>query len=151
MKNLFAKRCRQISFWLLGSAAATLLVAACGRDEPAATTPTAGADAPQAPATAATALPRTPAPQGARVFFITPEDGATVTNPVKVEFGIEGMDVVPAGTLQAQSGHHHLLVDTGLPDLSKPIPADANHLHFGDGSTSTELTLSAGQHRLRLL
>jgi hypothetical protein len=35
--------------------------------------------------------------------------------------------------------------------MALPIPADANHIHFGDGSTSTELTLAPGQHTLRLL
>jgi len=74
-----------------------------------------------------------------------------VTNPVSIEFGIEGMSVVTAGVNDTHSGHHHLLVDTGSPDLGLPIPADANHIHFGDASTSTELTLEPGQHTLRLL
>jgi hypothetical protein len=118
--------------------------------EPAAsTTPPA-----QAPATveqATPALERTPSPEGAKVFFITPKDGATVTSPVHIEFGIEGMTVVPAGDQTPNSGHHHLLVDTPLPDLSMPIPKDAQHIHFGDGSTSTDLELSPGKHTLQLL
>ena len=108
----------------------------------------------QAPAVtdeAAPALERTPSPEGARVFFITPEDGATVTSPVHIEFGIEGMTVVPAGDQTPDSGHHHLLVDTPLPDLSMPIPKDAQHIHFGDGSTSTDLELAPGKHTLQLL
>ncbi len=96
-------------------------------------------------------LKRTPSVEGTRVFFITPSDGATLSDPVSIEFGIEGMAVVKAGDMQPQSGHHHLLIDTGLPDLDLPIPADANHIHFGDGSTSTELTLDPGQHSLQLL
>lgn len=43
------------------------------------------------------ALPRSPSVEGASVFFITPKDGDTVSNPIKVEFGIEGMSVVKAG------------------------------------------------------
>lgn len=97
------------------------------------------------------ALTRSPAPEGARVFFIAPQDGAVVSNPVKVEFGVEGMAVVPAGQATPHSGHHHVLVDTGLPVLGLPIPADANHIHFGDGSSSTELTLEPGEHTLQLL
>jgi hypothetical protein len=96
-------------------------------------------------------MPRTPSPAGARAFFITPADGATVTNPVRIEFGVEGIDIVTAGTQQPNSGHHHLLIDTGLPDLTLPIPADDRHKHFGDGSSSTELTLEPGEHTLRLL
>jgi hypothetical protein len=97
------------------------------------------------------ALPRTASVDGARVFFISPADGATVTSPVVIEFGIEGMAVVAAGDDSPGSGHHHLLVDTGLPDPGLPIPADENHIHFGDGSTSTELTLEPGVHTLQLL
>jgi len=97
------------------------------------------------------ALARTASPDGAGVFFISPADGDTVSNPIKVEFGIEGMAVVRAGDNQPNSGHHHLLIDTGLPDLGTPIPADDQHIHFGDGSTSTEITLPAGQHTLCML
>lgn len=122
-----------------------LLLGACGNEETPA--PVAG---PAADAGAA-AIPRTPSVDGARVFFITPADGGSVSSPVRVEFGIDGMAVVKAGDDAPASGHHHLLVDTGLPALGLPIPADANHIHFGDGSTSTELTLEPGQHTLQLL
>ena len=74
-----------------------------------------------------------------------------MSSPVSIEFGIDGMTVVAAGTDQAHSGHHHLLVDTGLPELGMPIPADATHIHFGDASTSTELSLEPGVHTLQLL
>lgn len=106
--------------------------------------------APEAGADIAT-LPRTTSPAGARVFFISPANGDTVTNPVRIEFGIEGMVVAKAGDNQPDSGHHHLLIDTDLPTLSEPVPADVNHIHFGDGSTSTEITLEPGQHTLCLL
>jgi len=96
-------------------------------------------------------IERTASPVGARVFFITPDDGSIVSNPVTIEFGIEGMSVAKAGQQDPDSGHHHLLIDTGLPDLDQPIPADPQHIHFGDGSTSTEITLSPGEHTLQLL
>ena len=73
------------------------------------------------------------------------------TNPIAIEFGIAGMSVVAAGMNDAHSGHHHLLIDTDPPDMGLPIPADAHHVHFGDASTSTELTLAPGTHTLRLL
>jgi hypothetical protein len=96
-------------------------------------------------------LPRTASADGASVFFISPTNGETVSSPVTIEFGISGMDVVKAGDNQANSGHHHLLIDTDLPDPNLPIPADANHVHFGDGSTSVEITLEAGEHHLQML
>ncbi len=97
------------------------------------------------------ALARTASPDGAGVFFITPADGATVSNPINIEFGIAGMDVVKAGNDQPNSGHHHLLIDTELPDMGMPIPADEYHVHFGDGSTTTEITLPPGEHTLQML
>ena len=126
----------------------TALVAACGKQAEEAPAETAAAPAEAAPVeeSAPTGLPRSSSAEGASVFFITPADGATVSSPVSVEFGIEGMAVVPAGDNTPHSGHHHLLIDTGLPDLGLPIPADAQHVHFGDGSTSTEITLEPGEH-----
>jgi hypothetical protein len=124
-----------------------LVLAACGQ-EPASESPAAE----QANlATEPMALTRTASADGASVFFITPTDGATLTNPVSVEFGIAGMDVVKAGNNQPHSGHHHLLIDTGLPELGLPIPADDHHKHFGDGSTTTQITLPPGAHTLQML
>lgn len=97
------------------------------------------------------AIERTSSADGARLFFITPSDGERVTNPVRLEFGLSGMAVVPAGDASPDSGHHHLIVDSPLPDFDRPIPKDQNHIHFGDGSSATELTLSPGQHTLQLL
>ncbi|MDH3350755.1 MAG: DUF4399 domain-containing protein [Gammaproteobacteria bacterium] len=134
--------------------AAIIVTAACNPNDAAddATVVADGSTAAVQPASSQpVSLPRTPSPAGARVFFITPGDGDTVPNPITLEFGIEGMSVVAAGISAAHSGHHHLLVDTDMPDLNLPIPADANHIHFGDASTSTELTLAPGPHTLRLL
>ena len=61
------------------------------------------------------------------------------------------MGVAPAGSDRANSGHHHLLIDTELPPLDKPIPNDFNHLHFGTGQTEAEVTLKPGPHTLQLL
>ncbi len=94
---------------------------------------------------------RTASPAGAKVYFVEPKDGAEVTSPVTVKFGIEGMDVVPAGTEKEHSGHHHLLIDAQLDDVNSPIPADDNHKHFGKGQTETQLELTPGKHTLQLV
>jgi hypothetical protein len=101
----------------------------------------------------AAAQERTPAPEGAKVYFISPEDGATVSSPVTVRFGLEGMGVAPAGVEQEKTGHHHLLIDTRLSDdmLGQPIPADDQHRHFGGGQTETAVELSPGEHTLQLV
>ncbi|MBB6092692.1 hypothetical protein HNQ60_001570 [Povalibacter uvarum] len=102
-------------------------------------------------AIAAAQIKRTPSPAGAELYFIAPVDGATVTSPITVKFGLKGMGVVPAGIAFDGAGHHHLVVDADLPPLDKPIPADANHVHFGKGQTETTLELKPGKHTLQLL
>ncbi len=52
-----------------------------------------------------------PAPEGAEVYFIGLEDGASVASPVTVRFGLSGMGVAPAGTDAENTGHHHLLLN----------------------------------------
>jgi hypothetical protein len=87
----------------------------------------------------------------AEVYFIDLKDGATVPARLKVYFGLRNMGIAPAGSDRDNSGHHHLLIDTELPPLDKPIPNDFNHLHFGAGQTEAEITLKPGQHTLQLL
>lgn len=97
------------------------------------------------------ATARTAAPTEAELYFITPTDGATVTSPVTVRFGLKGMGVAPAGIQKDGTGHHHLLIDTDLPPLDRPVPTDDHHKHFGAGQTETTLTLEPGTHTLQLL
>ena len=97
------------------------------------------------------ALMRKPAPKNAAVYFISPVNGAIVSNPVKVEFGLKGMGVAPAGVDQPDTGHHHLLIDTSLKDYGVPIQKDDRHLHFGGGETQTKLNLPPGEHTLQLV
>lgn len=102
-------------------------------------------------AVAAHAQDATKAPVGAKVFFVEPKNGDTVTSPFKVKFGIAGMDVVPAGTEKPGSGHHHLLINTKLADPKVGIPADDKHKHYGKGQTEDTVTLPAGTHTLQLV
>ena len=94
---------------------------------------------------------RTPAPDNAALYFISPVDGATLSNPITVRFGLNNMGVAPAGIKYDDTGHHHLLVDTDLPSLDFPIISDENHLHFGKGQTEATLELAPGEHTLQLL
>ena len=89
----------------------------------------------------------------AQVSFIQPADGQVFDSAeVKVVFGIEGMLVAPAGTDTPNSGHHHLLINVQeMPDMTMPLPASENIVHFGKGQTETTLTLTPGTHRLQLL
>ncbi|MEN8180391.1 MAG: DUF4399 domain-containing protein [Pseudomonadota bacterium] len=94
-------------------------------------------------------------PQHAKVYFVGLEDGALVRSPFKVEFGIQGFGITPAGTKGKRrhtAGHYHLLVDVEvLPDMDEAIPSDEQHIHFDQGETVTMLKLPPGQHTLQLL
>ncbi len=117
---------------------------------------TPAAESSQAPAAVAEkaapapeASERTPSPAGAKVMILEPADGATVKSPVTVKFGVEGMEVVPAGTDKPNSGHHHLFIDSKLEDPSAPIPSDATHKHYGKGQTEAQVELTPGKHTLQ--
>ncbi len=99
------------------------------------------------PATAAT-----PAPDGAKVYIISPKDGDTVSGKVTVLFGLSGMGVAPAGVNKPKTGHHHLLIDAvELPPAGKPMGKSDHLKHFGGGQTQTTLDLAPGKHTLQLV
>jgi hypothetical protein len=97
------------------------------------------------------AIPREPSAPGARVYIISPADGARVKSPVTVRFGLSGMGVAPAGVEFANSGHHHLVIDAPEPPDNLPLPTDDHHRHFGKGQTEVELELAPGKHTLQLV
>ncbi|QUJ77306.1 DUF4399 domain-containing protein [Sulfitobacter albidus] len=96
---------------------------------------------------------RNAAPEGAQASIIAPEDGATLTNPVTILFGLEGMGVAPAGTEAENTGHHHLLINTDPDslDMTTSLPATDQIVHFGGGQTQVTTDLPAGTHTLQLL
>ncbi len=96
--------------------------------------------------------PSTPSAPGAKVYFISPANGATVSGPVVVQFGLKGMGIAPAGIELENTGHHHLVVDRDLPPLTEYLPVgDASVLHYGKGQTEVELKLAPGKHTLQLV
>lgn len=99
----------------------------------------------------AEAVARKPAPKDARVYFVGLENGAVIRPQATLHFGLIKMGVAPAGIDNPNTGHHHVLVDTKLSPLDKPIPNDFNHLHFGAGQTEATITLPLGKHTLQLL
>lgn len=143
-----------------------LLACACGGEykqapapaaEPAplpAADPHAGHDhAAAAPAE----MPALPAlAPNARVFFIEPVQGATITGPlengavsVKVKMGAENVAIKPAGPIEAGSGHHHVLIDAAVP-VGTVVPKDESHVHFGKGETEATIRVRPGAHKLTL-
>ncbi len=89
-------------------------------------------------------------PEGAKVFFANLEDGQTVSSPLNVAFGLEGMEVEPAGELNEGMGHHHIIINGGAIERGAVVPADETNIHFGKGQLETSLELPAGEHTLTL-
>ena len=98
------------------------------------------------------AVEKSSSPDKTRLYIISPQDGDTVSSPVKVIFGLNGMGVAPAGIKMKSTGHHHLLIDLAqLPDINLPIPSDQHHRHFGKGQTEALIELDKGEHTLQLI
>ena len=130
---------------LLLICAVTGILAGCGSDQSTPSEP-----ATEAPPTAVK-MPQSVSAPGATVFFVSPVDGAAVTSPVEIEFGVSGIAIAPAGESLENSGHHHLLVDMQLADMTKPIPKGAQQIHFGKGQTEATIELESGTHSLQLV
>lgn len=101
----------------------------------------------------AAAADRTPAPEGAATYIVSPADGATVSNPVTVVFGARSIGIAPAGVEWERTGHHHLLINVTVDEipLDESLPATDAIRHFGGGQTEVTLDLPAGTHTLQLL
>lgn len=95
-------------------------------------------------------IPRSASNEGAVAYIVSPANGAQLSSPVTVRFGLKGMGVAPAGIQKQGTGHHHLLVDqSALPALDKPM--GANVKHFGGGQTEVTIDLAPGEHTLQLI
>jgi hypothetical protein len=93
-----------------------------------------------------------PAPKDAVLYFVWPQDGATIKGGFWCRFGLRNMGVTHAGDDYANSGHHHLLIDVNEPlDANEPIAQDKTHLHFGAGQTESRIELPPGKHTLQLV
>ena len=92
-------------------------------------------------------------PPDAKVYILWPPDGAVIHGGFWVRMGLSGAGIAPAGVEKANTGHHHLLIDSEAPaDMSAPLPATDKIVHFGKGQTETTLTtLKPGKHTLQLL
>src|SRR5690242_15053757 len=84
------------------------------------------------------------------VDFSEPKDGAVVSSPFKVKFAVTGMEVKPAGTMDNNTGHHHLIINGDSMKVGESVPFDETHLHFGKGQTETEVKLPPGTYKLTM-
>ena len=98
------------------------------------------------------AVPELPLiPDGARVYFKNIKNGAMLSSPFKIEFGVENIKVDTAGPVASGSGHHHLFINaTDSLAAGTIIPADSSHIHFGRGQVEYELAIKPGKYKLTL-
>lgn len=84
--------------------------------------------------------------------FTNLKDGATVTSPFVVKFGLAMRGLVPAGQTVGTAGHMHLLINQPLPlDFKKALPFTDQYIHFGKGQMETVLDLKPGTYQFTLL
>src|SRR3954469_22613449 len=84
-----------------------------------------------------------------RVFFVEPQNGATVKSPVPLKFGVQNYQVaaVPQGTVdsaRAGMGHYHVGVDTDCVPAGTAIVKAAPWVHFGTGNSEIDMQLPPG-------
>ncbi|KQZ44839.1 DUF4399 domain-containing protein [Duganella sp. Root1480D1] len=84
------------------------------------------------------------------VDFTEPKNGAVVSSPFKVKFAVTGMEVKPAGSMDSNTGHHHLIINGDSMKVGESIPFDETHMHFGKGQTETDVTLPPGTYKLTM-
>lgn len=88
------------------------------------------------------------------VYFENLEDGQTVSLPLTVQMGVVGMEVEPAGEVNKDKGHHHIIIDGGWLKTGETVGASNTVIHYGKGQTEVTLTdenfTSPGEHTITL-
>ena len=84
------------------------------------------------------------------VYFKNVKDGDVLSSPINLEFGVEGFELAPSGSVGERVGHHHLLVNRDSIIKGVVIPSDVNHFHFGNGETRGTIELEPGSYLLTL-
>jgi len=85
------------------------------------------------------------------IEIVEPADGVVLAGPdVRVVLEAHGVDIVPAGNQQENSGHHHLFIDADVSPMGEPIPAGhPGVVHLGGGQTEYVIEgLGPGEHRV---
>ena len=84
------------------------------------------------------------------VYFKNVKDGDVLSSPINLEFGVEGLELAPSGSVGERVGHHHLFVNRYSIMEGVVIPSDVNHIHFVNGETKGTIELEPGSYLLTL-
>jgi hypothetical protein len=88
--------------------------------------------------------------QAGRVWFTEPVEKSEVVSPVTFSMNVEGMLVKPAGTMEAGTGHFHILINTDAIEAGQVIINDVFHKHYGKGQRADTIDLKPGDYRVTL-
>ena len=89
-----------------------------------------------------------------RVFFVEPKNNATVSSPLHMKFGSEGIEIspVPPGDVTKARpgvGHYHVGIEQAcLPAGKNIVKGTPSWVHFGKGESEFDTQLSPGKHKL---
>ncbi len=101
----------------------------------------------------------TPILPNQKVFFPNLKEGQIIKLPFILKFGVEGMEVKPAMAVEANVGHHHIVVDHGAIPANTMFPMQKEaegYYHFGKGQLQDTLNikkypmLTPGKHTITL-
>lgn len=84
------------------------------------------------------------------VTIVTPANGALINgNQISVTLS-STVEIVPAGTMTAGTGHHHLYLNADLTAADQPVPTvPGSIIHMGDASSTYVFQdVPAGEYRL---
>ena len=84
------------------------------------------------------------------VYFKWPKDLSTVSSPVFIDMGLDGMLIEPAGKVREGYGHHHILINQKSWPLGDVIPMSDSTLHYGKGQTDASIELLPGRYVISL-
>ena len=91
-----------------------------------------------------------------RVFFVAPKNGETVSSPVHMKFGSEGIEIaaVPPGDVTSSRpgiGHYHIGIGVSCLQAGRTIvKGTPSWVHFGDGKSEFDVQLTPGIHKIAL-
>lgn len=97
------------------------------------------------------AMPAASASQDAgTVTIVTPANGALISG-TEVSITLSStVDIQPAGTMTAGTGHHHLFLNADVSPAGEPVPTvPGSIIHMGDASAAYVFRdLPSGEYRL---
>lgn len=84
------------------------------------------------------------------IEIVEPVEGTEVAaDGFVIQLAASGVRIVPAGTDEPGTGHHHILIDVEAPGPGQPIPSTEGYIHLGQAQTEHRVSeLGPGWHRI---